>query len=328
MESFAKPTQKDIAKKLGVSVSLVSRVLSGQGEKVGISQARIKAVMDAARECDYVPLSAALALKGKKTRTLGVVVYDFHDPFFGKLIAELQTYAHTRDYSLVVVGFVNRVPEASDLAPLFKHFVDGIIILGSFGDLNWLDKFRNIPIMRVGRGEDSRISFSVGVDESDAARQIVEHLKGIGKRHFRYVARDMSVHELRWKAAEAAAKEAGCSMTRFERKSFENDFLAGVAAGAEDFSADEVDAFICSTDVAAMGVIKSLVASGKKIPEDVAVVGFDDIASAEYFIPSITSVRQPVELFAKRVIDFVSDKTKPGEFCEKATLVVRESTAG
>ncbi len=327
METFGKTTQKDIAKRLGVSVSLVSRVLSGQGEKVGISQAKIKAVMDAARECDYVPLSAALALKGKKTRTLGVVVYDFHDPFFGKLIAELQTYAHTRDYSLILVGFVNRVPEAADLAPLFKHFVDGIIILGSFGDLNWLDKFKNIPIMRIGRGEDSRISFSVGVDENDAARQIVAHLKSRGKSRFRYVARDMSVHELRWKAAEAAAMDAGCSITRFERKSFENDFLAGLAAGSDPY-ADEADAFICSTDVAAMGVIKSLIDAGRKVPGDVAVVGFDDISAAEYFIPSITSIRQPVGLFAKRVVDFVADKTEGGEFYEKASLVVRESTAG
>ncbi len=329
MQSFGKITQKDIAKKLGVSVSLVSRVLSGQGEKVGISQRKIQAVMEAARESHYVPLSAALALKGKKTRTLGIVVYDFHDPFFGKLIAQLQGIAHKMDYSLLLVGFVNRVPEATDLAPLYKHFVDGIIILGSYGKLDWLENFRNIPVVRIGRGEDERISYAISIDENDAAEQIVRHLKFLGKRKFFYVSRDISIHELRWNATLAAAKKQDCKIARSDEKSFASDFEAGhTCASKVVMSGEDIDAFICSTDVAAMGVIKSLYELGKRVPEDYAVVGFDDIPAAGNYIPAITSMRQPVDVFARNVMDFLSDAQKGGETHVKGSLIIRESSAG
>jgi len=329
MQLYGKVTQKDIAKKLDVSVSLVSRVLSGQGEKIGISQSKIQAVMDAARDSHYVPLSAALALKGKKTRTLGIVVYDFHDPFFSKLIAQLQKLAHEMDYSLLLVGFVNRVPQPSDLAPLYKHFVDGIIILGSYGQLDWLENFSNLPIVRIGRGEDEKISYSISIDENDAAKQIVEHLKSIGRRKFFYVARDMSIHELRWNAALAHAQEKGCEILRNSKKSFENDFEAGYESAMKVVSTSEdVDSFICSTDTAAMGVIRALYECGKKIPEDYAVVGIDDIPSAANYVPAITSVRQPVETFVQKVMEFLSSPNSGGQAQIKGTLIARESSLG
>ena len=89
--------QKQIAEKLGVSIALVSRVLSGKAEEIGIAPETIKRVIKTAEEMDYVPNAAALALKGKATRTIGVVVYDFKDPFFGAIIEQLQTQAHAHN---------------------------------------------------------------------------------------------------------------------------------------------------------------------------------------------------------------------------------------
>ena len=83
-------TQKDIAGKLGVSISLVSRVLSGKAREIGIAEETIKMIEDAALEANYVPNSAALNLKGVKTRTLGVVTYDFEDPYLGFILAQLR----------------------------------------------------------------------------------------------------------------------------------------------------------------------------------------------------------------------------------------------
>ena len=96
---------------------MVSRVLSGKAREVGIADATIQKVMATAKEMGYVPSAAALTLKGKGSRTLGVVVYDFRDPFFGPIIEKLQEHAHERGYSLVIAGFMGRHPEASDLAP-------------------------------------------------------------------------------------------------------------------------------------------------------------------------------------------------------------------
>lgn len=323
-----KITQKYIAEKLGVSVSLVSRVLSGQGEQIGISEAKIQEVLDFARANNYVPASAALALKGKKTRTLGIVVYDFHDPFFNEIIAALQEATYKYDYSLILVGFVNRTPKASDLAPLYKHFVDGIVILGSYGDLEWLGNFKSIPIVRIGRGQDPRISFAVSIDENDAARQIVRHLKSIGRKKFCYVARDISIHELRRKSAYFAAMAEDCEFVESPKKNFAANFDAGYALAEEMDKRGGVDAFVCSTDTAAMGVIKRLHELGKKVPEDYAVVGFDDIPVSANYIPSITTMRQPVDLFAANVMEYFANETEGGELNRRGQLIVRESTMG
>lgn len=325
MNGPGKITQKDIARELGVSVSLVSRVLSGQGKKIGISSEMIKAVEELARENHYVPAAAALALNGKKTRTIGIVVYDFHDPFFSEVIAALQKIAHEFDYSLLLVGFVNRNPQDSDLAPLYKHFVDSIIVLGSYGDLDWLDNFKGTPIVRIGKGEDPRITFAVNVDETDAALQIVRHLKSLGRRKFCYVARNISVHEARRKATMEAAAAEGCEVIQVEKKG-DTDFDVACAAADSIAASGDADAFVCSTDVAAMGVIKRLSELGKKVPEDFAVVGFDDISSASFYIPSITTLRQPVDQFVASAMRFLTKGGRERTVSHKGQLIVRAST--
>ncbi|MDD3277232.1 MAG: LacI family DNA-binding transcriptional regulator, partial [Kiritimatiellales bacterium] len=93
-------SQKQIAQKLGVSIALVSRVLSGKAAEIGITPNTIERVLKTAEEMGYVPSAAALSLKGKSTRTLGVTVYDFNDPFFGALIKQIQIQAHEHNYSL------------------------------------------------------------------------------------------------------------------------------------------------------------------------------------------------------------------------------------
>ena len=90
-------SQKQIAERLGVSIALVSRVLSGKARAVGIADATIERVLVTAEEMGYVPSAAALTLKGKSSRTIGVVVYDFRDPFFGVIIEKLQERAHERN---------------------------------------------------------------------------------------------------------------------------------------------------------------------------------------------------------------------------------------
>ena len=105
-----KVTQKDIAKRVGSSTSLVSRVLSGQAHKIGVNPKKVEEIFRVAKEMNYVPSPAALMLKGKKTRTIGLVVCDFYDPYFAMLIGDIQELAHIHNYSTLLVGFLNRKP--------------------------------------------------------------------------------------------------------------------------------------------------------------------------------------------------------------------------
>ncbi|MDR1789853.1 MAG: LacI family transcriptional regulator [Opitutaceae bacterium] len=325
MPPYRKVTQKDIARKLGVSIALVSRVLSGTAGKIGIAAETIEAVRAEARNSLYVPQAGALAMKGKKTRTLGIVVLDFHDPFFAEIIAALQSGARSLDYSLLLVGFINRVPDMADLAPLRKHAVDGIIIAGSHGDASWLAAFEGLPVARIGHG--GRAAFSVCVDEADAAARVAAHLAGLGRKNFLHAGRATPVHAHRWKRAEAAARRAGCAITR-SLAATTDDFEAGLAAAGDVVRAN-ADAAVCASDMVAMGVVKGLSRLGRRVPEDCAVAGFDDIPAAGRYIPSLTSFRQPADAFAKRALGFFASGAKDGgRVSLRGTLVARESTLG
>ena len=325
-----KVTQKDIAQKMGVSTSLVSRVLSGQAYKIGVNQQKIDAIMRAAREMNYVPSSAALVLKGKKTRTLGLVVYDFYDPYFSTLIYELQEQAHIHGYSTLLVGFLNRRAKHSDLLPLLKHSVDGIIVLGSFGDLSWTDAFSNIPILRIGHGEHKNISFSVSVDEGDAMGKILSHLKrDVGAENAVYVSTGENTHVARRKAFEAVAGEMSMKFSNLIVGTEGNSFKAGCLAAREmlkNGAKSLPQSIVAANDTIAMGLIKQFIESGVSVPGDVVIAGFDDIPMAANYIPSITSFRQPVKIFAQKCYERMADESLPSRNELEGELIVRKST--
>ncbi len=325
-----KVTQKDIAQKVGVSTSLVSRVLSGQAHKIGVHPKKIEEIMRVAKEMKYVPSPAALALKGKKSRTIGIVAYDFHSPYFSLLISELQELSHIHDYSLLLVGFLNRKPKESDLIPLYKHSVDGIIILGSFGDLAWTSTFKDIPIARIGHGTHQNLCMSVSVDELDAMRKILAHLTR--DLHFKKIAfamRDLPAHHLRLEMIKRAAENFDCQVEELPISDEDRDFSAGSAIARQMLKDNKTlpQAIVCATDPIAMGIIKKLHESGVRVPEDCAIVGFDDIPEAANYIPSVTSFRQPIKEYAKRCFTAIVENKQGNSNIElEGELLLRKST--
>ncbi len=313
-------SQKQIAERVGVSIALVSRVLSGKAKEVGIAQATVDRVLAAAEEMGYVPSAAALTLKGKSTRTVGVVVYDFRDPFFGEIIGQLQMQAHEKQYSLVLAGFKSRQPEDSDLAPLHKHAIDGLIIIGSDERADWLNGFSKLPTARIGHGNPDESSVQISVDETDAAQKLVEHLTGAGHKKLVYVGAQLPVHRLRFGCVEKEVIKAGASIAKVMSAS--GSFEAGRQAVLNlkgEIAA--VDALICANDTAAMGALNALHELGVEKP----VTGFDDIPAAKQFIPPITTVKQPVEEMARRAFEAVDENTAPETVLLKGLFVRRTS---
>lgn len=326
-----KVTQKDIAERVGSSTSLVSRVLSGQAHKIGVNPKKVEEIFRIAKEMNYIPNPSALVLKGKKTRTLGLVVYDFCDPYFSMLIGDIQAMSHLRNYSTLLVGFLDRKPNDADLMPLYKHCVDGIIVLGTGGDLSWTDSFRDIPVARIGHVEHPNLALSVGVDEDDAMRRIFAHLKndsGVGRAA--YAARPLEAHQMRRKAVERAAQEHGVELEGCPAVAdADSDFEVGVqfaesliARGRAKFP----QAVVCATDSIATGVIKRLHESSIAVPDDIAVTGFDDIPAAANYIPSITSFRQPTRRFAQECFDAMEGAVQSPTRALKGELIIRKSS--
>jgi DNA-binding LacI/PurR family transcriptional regulator len=313
-------SQKQIAERLGVSIALVSRVLSGKAREVGIADATIEKVLKAAQEMGYVPSAAALTLKGKGSRTIGVVVYDFRDVFFGAIIEKLQEQAHEQGYSLVLAGFKGRQPEESDLAPLHKHAIDGLVVIGSADRSEWLDTFDGMPIARIGHGSPEEGSVRVALDEQDAAQQVVSYLASRGQNRLAFIGANLFSHSLRFQAMEQAARELGMPI---EHHLWAADgFDAGVQATRNILAGGLPDlALICATDAIAVGALHALHYAGQSLP----VTGFDDIPVASQLIPSITTLRQPIEQLAQQAFSLVVESTDPREILLKGSLVVRSS---
>ena len=326
-----KITQKDIAAKLGVSTSLVSRVLSGQAHKIGVHPSKIEEILRVAKEMNYVPSPAALALRGKKSNTIGIVAYDFNSPFFSQLISELQELSHINNYSLLLVGFLNRTPNTANLLPLGKHFVDGIIILGSFGDLSWTDAFGEIPIARIGHGEHGNLNFSVSIDERDAMSKIFRYVvKDLKETDAVFAMRDIPAHVLRRDAALAAAEKFGCSLKVMTAPTADKEFLCGSNIAKKILSEKKPlpRIIVCATDTIAMGITKKFSENDVHVPRDVAIIGFDDIPEASNYIPSITSFRQPVKEYARLAFDAVINNYNAPQKTKllEGDLLIRRST--
>jgi LacI family transcriptional regulator len=312
-------SQKQIAERLGVSIALVSRVLSGKAREVGIADATIERVMKVAAEMGYVPSAAALTLKGKATRTIGVVVYDFKDPFFGAMIEQLQAQAHEHGYSLILAGFKKRVPAASNLASLHKHAIDGLIILGSAEQADWLVGFSGMPVARIGHGSPDEKSVRIAIDEDDAADQLVQHLYGSGYRNLVYIGEHFFAHRLRFEALERQVEKVDCQLRCEQSSSWA--FAAGLDTARKVLEAEDVDALICATDKIAMGALHALHNAGARI----AVTGFDDIPAAVQFIPPITTMRQPIEEMVKKAFESVIHSVDAEEVLFKGKLIIRSS---
>ncbi len=313
--------QKQIAERLGVSIAVVSRSLSGTARAIGICEETIERVKETAREMGYVPNVAAQTLKGKSSNTIGVVVYDFLDPFFGTMLEYLQRVAHEEGYSLVLVGFQGRHPDDSDLTPLRKHLIDGLIVLGSTSGSNWLDDFQHLPVARVGHGAAGEESVCVTIDEEDAAAQVLEHLKSIGYSRALFIGSTLYVRQLRYKAFEKAAAQRGIQIDNMAND--KDGFIAGLRSVEKLLNeGHEPVALVCATDMIAMGALHALHDAGAQWP----VTGFDDIPAAAQFMPSITTIRQPVEEISRKAVSAIANAGSPSIILLPGELVVREST--
>ena len=317
-------SQKQIAEKLGVSIALVSRVLSGRAEEIGVAQETIERVSKTAEEMGYVPSAAALTLKGKATRTIGVAVYDFNDPFFGALIEQIQMQAHEHNYSLVLAGFLSRIPDEQDLQALRKHAIDGLVVLGTDEQAGWLDGFRHLPIARIGHGSQTEQSTRISIDEDDAARKLIAHLAAQGRTRLRCISGSLQAHRLRRDALERAAAAAGVEYSAVESGE-SNPFAVGCTEARAWLSAGDADALVCVTDLIAMGALHVMAETGSHRMESVAVTGFDDIPQAAQFFPPLTTIRQPLSEMVRLAFRAIMRSTPPQSIQVPGELIVRQT---
>jgi LacI family transcriptional regulator len=330
-------TIRHVADRAGVSLQTVSRVLNGKKEISDETRRRVQDVID---ELRFRPSASARSLASRRTMTLGLVVHDLGESFLGDAVQAAVQEASQHGYFFVLAGIgVDPRDEPAYVDMLLERRVEGLLFArASIGDdavhLRRLVA-DHIPVVTIAcYAPGVRLEVS-DVDNRAAGRRAVAHLVAGGRRQVGQI-----IGPLSWKAADDRAAGASAALAEagvparpelVERAaSWEAD--AGYAAAAALLGrAPDVDALFCHNDALAFGAMRALREAGLRVPDDVAVVGFDDLPTAAHADPPLTSVRQPAveagRLAARRLIELVAAPEQPRRVTELETdLIVRASS--
>lgn len=332
---------KDIARAAQVSHSTVSRALSDSPLVSAETKARIQRL---AREMGYSPDAQARSLVMGRTQTIGVVVTTITDPFIAEVVQSIETTAHEHDYS-VILASSNAEPEREIAAVEMLHSkrVDCVVVTSSrVGALYQahLDRLR-VPVVLLNSHsqESGSYTFSINVDNGHGGYLATDHLIQLGHRRIAYVA-GLTNHSddldrlAGYRQALAAAGipfDAALVLTGTGRVGGGERALPQLLGLAEPPTA-----VFCYNDMTAIGLLCAARKQGVRIPEELAVVGFDDIPFASYVQPPLTTVAQPKPELGRRAVEMalallaadgdggrsVSDVLLQGE------LIVRASSGG
>lgn len=330
-----KVTQKDIAARLNISASLVSRALAGTAVDIGASEETVRRIREEAEKLNYHPSQAALALRGRSTKTIGLVIKDFDDPFFGLMVRTLQGLAREEGYSLLMTGCDLKDDAAKDMASLARHQLDGLVICGSDFAPDGLDSFleKGLPTVQIGIGAKNPKIACVSMDQAKGMDLLVDFLKGLGHTAIGYVGGENDSNLRREAVLVDVMKRRGMKIRDnwFVRASG-NGAEAGYA-GMKRLAAGEREniptAVILADDVHAISGMRACYEAGLKVPSDLSIAGVDDIPFAHMAIPALTTVRQPIEQMAGAAFKLVTggDSGNPSNVVVRPGLVVRESCA-
>lgn len=327
-------TQKDIAQRLGVSQTLVSRVLTGTSDKIGVSPATAEAIRQAAAACHYQPSAAALTLKGGSTRTLGVVVKNFDDPFFGHMIGTMQRLAMRDHYALLLSGWEASHGEAEGIVLLRQYRPDGLILCGSDFNPGAVDLFLKDgrPVVQICAGDVAAGVQQVAFDQRAGLDALVELLVKQGHKRFGYVGDDSAPNRRRALIVRELLEKNRRLPVEFVEvpQEPEDGFLEEVKVLCRD-PERRPTALIVAHDALAQSVLRALHECGVRVPQDMSLTGMDDIPMARMMIPALTTVRQPLEAMVESAFRAVTAGTRrPGKvkpIVLAPELMVRESCA-
>ncbi len=301
-------TMKDVAIATGVSRSTVSRILNNAPLAVPIAQETRERVLAVARDLGYRPNPLARALRGAPTMLLGAIVRDITDPFFAGAVEAVSTAARDRGYNIVLGLAHARATEAYELAAVLEaRQCDGILLLGDMGDQpRLLADLRDshVPVVAMWQGTRLDLIPGVQVDNRLGTRLAVEHLVGLAHRRIAFIGgRPLGDIRERQAAYTEAVSEVLDEIPSGYVQHVANTAEAGEAAlGALLRVRPRPTAIVASTDVLAIGVLRGALIRGVKVPDELSVVGFDDILMARSTVPDLTTIRMPIAAMAAEAI--------------------------
>ena len=323
---------RDVARKAGVSTATVSRALSDPGSVRPRTRTR---VLQAARELRYRPNRHARELRGGRSRTVGLVVSNLENPFFLDKFHYLEQEAVRRGYEVVVesTGYdPHRLGEC--LEGMLARSLAGLVVSASEFDASVSGILEGVEIPVVIFMSDLDIPLPacmrINVNDATGVQTMVSYLRSLGHRRFGILGHHTKIGNLKARSAliEKALRASGKGVSIASAEV--SDSPAGGRLGSRMLLAAEPrpTAIICLNDHVAIGVLRGIREHGLSVPEDVSVVGFDNIGLSEYTNPSLTTVHVPRDCLGRLAMERILDvgRAAPNEVILDPQLLIREST--
>lgn len=334
---FERPaTLRDVAELAGVHTSTASRALNPATE-AQVSAATLVRVKRVAEELGYRPSPLARGLKTNRTMTVGMLVPDLTNPLFPPIVRGIEDELGREGYILILSNTDNDLgKEDAILAAMLTRKVDGLILATSRRDPEFLTGITqsNRPIVLVNRSVDDRTVPSVVNDDALGIRLVVEHLVGLGHRRIGHVAgpQELSTGHDRHETFLAETRRTGLEVAR-EHVVFAGSFTeaAGEQACARLLDrAPDLTAVVGGNDLIAIGCLDVLVKRRIRVPEDISVVGYNDVPFVDKLQPPLTTVRIPQYDMgvkaARLMLSMLLEGTRPESVYLPPELIVRRST--
>ena len=334
-EFIGNATIKHVARMAGVSISTVSRVINKKGGVSKDLEDKIKSAID---KLKYIPNTVARALKGKSTKSIGLIIPSIENPVFPPLVKIIEDMANKYGFSTILCnsdGILEK--EAKYLQLLVEKQVDGIILnaIGDYHEKLEVVKNTNTPIIVLGREIKEFKTTCVTINNFMGAHMAVEYLIKIGMKNIAFLFGSMeaiSAINDRFEGYKQALKDYRIKYNGKLVAKGNRSFEGGTFATEELIKRGvPFDAIFASNDMMALGCIEKLIDSGYDVPRDISVMGYDDIPMASIFRPHLSTIRSPIQEFGKeavkailRIIYSKNDKLDEKSFVPE--LIIRDST--
>jgi LacI family transcriptional regulator len=342
-------TIRDVARECGYSASTVSIVLNGAPLSRYIPADTKGRIETAAKRMGYRPNPLARSLRSQRSNIVGVMVIDITDPFCTPILRGLENALYQASY-LSLIADAHNEPHRFEryLEMLLDRRVEGLVVIANWlvTDIKLLADLTEcqVPTVIAGRSFENHSVSTVSVDNESGASMALEYLYRLGHREIAFLRgpKALSSSGQRWKGIRAFAQSAGLHLD--SQKILElpesldpnSSFEAGAQLTGELLrQAKPFTALVAYDDMTALGALRALKKKGMRVPEDCSVIGFDDVAQASLSVPSLTTVRQPMEAMGSlsagmvlEAIQAMEEKQDAPAVRRKipAELVVREST--
>ena len=291
---------KDIAALSGTSPATVSRVVNGSGYVAPETRQRVQAAIAA---LGYLPNAGARRLRSGTSRTVGVLLPALDVPFFAILAHGIERALFAAGYqALICCTDEDARVEARFVSTLLSQGVDGVIAASVLSDGDQYGRLSGLPVVALDRDLPGLSAVRVGADHHAGGRMMADHLLSLGHRRIAVLGAPAHSAPIQARLAGALERLAEAGLTPLATALGPVHDFDACRALAETVLDQHPSAVIGTTDIAAIGVIHAAIARGLRLPQDLAVIGFDDLPAARYVIPALTTLAQPLTLIGQSAV--------------------------